>query len=199
MPGLTIHVIQRGAHRTNIFRERADYECFLACLRDASKQHGVAVHGYGLMTNHVHVMATPHDATSLPRMMQQLGRWYVPYFNARYDFTGTLFQGRYRAIPVPMERWITCLRYVEQNPVEARMVRAPEDYAWTSYGVHAFGRGPDWLTPHAVFLGLGETDAERQACYRTLSASGLSSTELEQLRYAIHYKWPNLSRLMKGV
>lgn len=192
-----MHVIQRGARRINIFRERADYECFLACLRAAAKQHGVAVHGYGLMTNHVHVMVTPSEPTSLPLAIQQVGRWYVPYFNARYRGTGALFQGRYQSIPVPTERWMTCLRYVEGNPVEAGIVDDPEAYPWSSYRAHAFGEWPDWLTPHAVYLGLADRPRERQELYRRLCSTCLTSSELEQLRYALHYRWPNVSRALK--
>ena len=65
--------------------------------------------------------------------------------------------------------WLTCLRYVEQNPVGAHLVRAPEDYRWTSYRVHAMGTSNNWLVPHRVYPQLGPTPIERQQVYRALS------------------------------
>ena len=82
---------------------------------------------------------------------------------------GTLWNGRYRGLLIEDERyWLTCLRYVEQNPVRAGMVEAPGDYAWSSYAAHAFGKWPTWLTPHCIYQSLGRTDSERQRAYRQI-------------------------------
>ena len=185
-----MHVIQRGANRASVFHQHADYELFLEFLIEAAGQHKLDLHGFALMTNHVHLMATPHDAASLPRTMQQVGRRYVPYFNERYERFGTLWQGRYRAIPIDTERyWLTCLRYVEQNPVRARMVERPGTYPWSSYHAHALGDWPEWLTPHPVYLSLGSAASIRQANYQALCDGGLDGFELERLRYAVHHGW----------
>jgi putative transposase len=190
MPGITMHVIQRGAGRADMFHERGDYEVFLACLRHAAQQNDVDVHATMLMTNHVHLMVTPQNAASLPRTMQQLGRCYVPHYNRRYDRIGTLWQGRYRAIPIETEQyWLTCLRYVEQNPVRAGMVSTPGDYEWSSYHAHARGDWPEWLVPHPVYLALGSTSADREACYRVICGDALAEPELDTLRYAVHHGW----------
>jgi putative transposase len=65
-------------------------------------------------------------------------------------------------------QWLTCLRYIEQNPVRAGMVDSPEKYPWTSYAAHAQGTKIPWLVPHPLYLALGPTDEVRQAAYRAL-------------------------------
>lgn len=190
VPAVTMHVIQRGNARGSIVRETADHEIFLELLRESAARHGTTIHGYVLMTNHVHLMATPEHAESLGLTMQQLGRWYVPYFNRRYSRTGGLFQGRYRAIPVDTDvYWLTCLRYIEQNPVRAQMVPRPADYRWSSYRAHAWGEWPDWLVPHPVYLGLADTAQGRQRKYRAFCGSELRDPDLSALRYAVHHGW----------
>ena len=135
------------------------------------------------MTNHYHLIVTPADAGALPRMMQALGVRYVLYFNRKYTRVGTLWCGRYRGLPIEDEKyWLTCLRYVEQNPVRAGIVEAPEMYAWTSYRVHAFGAESDWLEPHSVYLSLGRNPKERQIAYRALCAAQVTDTQLVQQR-----------------
>src|SRR6266704_6517779 len=90
VPGLPLHVVQRGNDRQPIFASRADVIFYRACLARAARDHGVAIHAYVFMTNHVHLLATPKTAASVPKLMQSLGRIYVRYFNSTYDRTGTL-------------------------------------------------------------------------------------------------------------
>ena len=190
VPGLTLHVIQRGAGRAAMFHDDDDYEMFIECLRAAARQSGTDVHAMVLMTNHLHLMVTPHDASSLSRTMQQLGRCYVPHYNRRYERVGALWQGRYRAIHVETEHyWLTCLRYVEQNPVRAGMVMTPAAHRWSSYHAHANGDWPDWLVPHPVYLALGERPETREAAYRAICGESVADPELAALRYAAHHGW----------
>ncbi len=144
------------------------------------------IHCYCLMTNHYHLMATPPTADAMPRAMQQLGRRYVHYFNRKYRRTGTLWGGRYRAILIKDERyWLTCLRYVELNPLRARLVLAPELHPWSSYRTHAFGTRSRWLAEHDVYQQLGTTAEERQLAYRTACGVPLSDAELIQQRLGV--------------
>jgi putative transposase len=125
--GTSHHVIQRGNNRIDIFRSPSDYKVFLSFVRKASLRYRIDVHAYVLMTNHVHLMVTPATATALPRAMQAVGRRYVPYFNERYKRTGSLFEGRYRSLVIDEESyWVTCMRYVELNPVRAGLVDRPK-------------------------------------------------------------------------
>ena len=184
IPDVSVHVIQRGNNRGAIARDNLDREVFIAHLRRASQQHGLAVHGYALMDTHYHLVVTPPDARSLPETIKSLGGRYVPYFNRRHQRVGTLWCARYHGMPITDERyWLTCLRYIEQNPVRARIVRSPEEYPWSSYAIHGNGAESDWLTPHRVYLELGSTLEQRQAAYRAICGAALNEPEIVQQRH----------------
>ena len=120
VPDQPLHVIQRGNDRKAVFFADEDYSQYRDWLAETAEEYGLAVHAYVLMTNHVHLLATPADADSLPRTMQSLGRRTVRYVNARRRRTGTLWEGRYRAAPIDTEEYfVACCRYIELNPVRA--------------------------------------------------------------------------------
>ena len=170
-PGQSIHIIRRGVNRCAIVREDDDRARLLDALRFAAATYTVAVHGFVIMDTHYHALVTPADARGLSAMMKRLGEDYVLYYNRREDRIGTLWAGRFRSIPKGDERsWLTCLRYIERNPVEAKIVTRPEDYPWSSYRFHACGAPIPWLVPHPVYLALGRNPAERQAVYRAICA-----------------------------
>jgi putative transposase len=122
------------------------------------------------MTNHVHLLVTPHHPDTLAKTLQSIGRRYVQYFNSTYQRTGTLWEGRYRATLIDSEHYLlTCYRYIELNPVRSKMVADPRGYPWSSYPRHAQGRADRLITDHALYLALGKTGAERQRAYRELS------------------------------
>ena len=166
-----------------VFHDAADYMSLLATLHHAVVRHDVAAHAYAVMENHFHVIATPGHQAAIPRMMKEVGLRYATYYNRRYDRIGTLWNGRYRSKIIGDETyWLTCLRYVEQNPVRARIVATPDDYRWSSYAAHAWGHSPEWLAPHPVYLGLGVTAQERQATYRKICSAVLADDELALVR-----------------
>jgi putative transposase len=187
IPGLSLHVTHRGHNRMSVFPEATDCEHFLALLESAAGRHQVGIHSYSLMTNHYHLIATPETEAAMPRAMQQLGHRYVAYFNRKYRRSGTLWGGRYRSIIIADERyWLTCLRYVELNPLRAKLVEAPETYRWSSYRTHAFGEQSRWLADHDVYRRLGSSPEERQTAYRTICGMPLTDTELIQQRLGVN-------------
>ena len=184
------HVIQRGNNREPIFAVEEDYRFYLDCLGEAARKHGLSVHAYVLMTNHVHLLVTPEHEESLPRALQSVGRHYVQYFNYTYQRTGTLWEGRYRATVIDGERYLlTCMRYIELNPVRARMVEHPSDYPWSSFAANAQGESDVLLTNHELYRRLGRSDGERQARYRQLFRAQLSKADVEALRDATNKAW----------
>src|SRR5258705_3740037 len=184
--GLTLHVTTRGNNKTATFRSEADYESFLWCLRFATVKYKLQIHAYALMSNHVHLMMTPETSTGLSRGMQSLGRRYVRYFNDRYNRTGTLWEGRFRSAVILNERhWLTCLRYVEMNPVRAGLVEMPEAYRWSSYRAHAFGAGDPVVAPHVVYDALAITSDRRQEAWRQMCAQDVQVEQLDALRKSI--------------
>ena len=169
-----------------MFRAPSDYDVFLAVLRHESKPRGLNIHAYALMTNHVHLLATPESETSLPQTMQAVGRRYVQFFNRRYGRTGGLWEGRYRAAMVHDERyWLTCMRYVELNPVRAGLEAAPGTYRWSSYRHHAFGGRDVLLSDHPLYLALGSNPDDRQLAWREICGQQMTSEQLERMRRSI--------------
>ena len=162
LPGQPQHVIQRGNNRDVIFVSDEDYRFYLEKLGLACERFSCDLHAYVLMTNHVHLLMTPHAEDSIGKVMQSLGRYYVQYFNCRYRRTGTLWEGRYKATLLDSDTYLlTCSRYIELNPVRAAMVEAPSDYPWSSYSCNAMGKITSLITPHELYLELGSTTDDR--------------------------------------
>ncbi len=190
LPDQPLHVIQRGNNREAIFFAREDYERYRGWLAEAAGDHECAIHAYVLMTNHVHLLATPKRAESLPRMMQSLGRRYVRYVNATYRRTGTLWEGRYRAAPIDSDAYfLACCRYIELNPVRAKMVVHPRDYPWSSYAAHAHGASDPLVSGHSVYRALDRDPTECQKAYRALFRSPLDAAFIDALRAATNGGW----------
>lgn len=184
LPGVSLHVIRRGNNRCAIVGDDDDHRALLRILKQVSIKFGVSVHGFVFMTTHYHLIVTPPREHALPQMMKAVGEQYVRYYNGRYDRIGTLWAGRYSAFFLLDETyWLTCLRYVEQNPWRANMVTVPKSYRWSSYRVHAHGESSDWLVPHPIYLALGRTPTERQTAYRAICGVKLTDDELAEQRH----------------
>ena len=190
VPDTPQHVIQRGNDRQPIFRTTADLAFFKDCLTFAARRHGVVVHAYVLMTNHVHLLVTPELATSLPRTMQSVGRVYVRYFNAIRERSGTLWEGRYKAAIVDSDRYLlACMRYIEQNPVRAGLVERPERYPWSSFGANALGAQDPLVSAHRVYRELGSSLEARRSQYRALFDQPVAESEIRAIRDATQNAW----------
>jgi len=123
IPGVPQHIIQRGNNRDPCFFSVADYSRYLEILEEAAQKNDVAIHSYVLMTNHVHLLATPNHKHANSHMMQDIGRKYVRFINRSYQRSGTLWEGRFKASLIDSEAYLlTCMRYIELNPVRAMMV-----------------------------------------------------------------------------
>ena len=190
LPGYPHHVIQRGNNRGLIFASPADYQIMLALLADNAKKFEVAVHAYVLMTNHFHLLATPHDERGLPLMMQAVGRSYVRYFNDLHGRSGTLWEGRYRSTLIQTDSYLlVCMAYIDLNPVRAAMVLEPADYPWSSHR-HYAGVEPDRLvTPHALFWGLANTPFARESAYVDRVRQGVSQSQTDALTRSALSGW----------
>ncbi len=197
-PGAVLHVIQRGNNRAPVFTRARDHLFYLDCLRDASRAHDVSIHAYVLMTNHVHLVASPGHVQALPRMMQTLGRRYVGWFNFVHRRSGTLWEGRYKATLVDTEAYLfACLRYVELNPVRARMVSAPADYRWSSHRANAYGDDNPVVTPHPSLLTLAPNAEERCAVYRHTFGQSVPEEIVKAIRDATQFEWALGSRAFR--
>ena len=190
VPGYPHHLIQRGNNRQPIFVTDADRRLLLQLLEEHAKALEVAIHGYVLMDNHFHLLATPKDTTGIPKLMQAVGRRYVRAFNDRHGRTGTLWEGRYKSTLVQAERYLlACMVYIDLNPVRAGMVASPGDFPWSSHRFYV-GQGTDRIvTPHPLFWALGNTPFAREQAYADLVAAGVPAPVRDLLTASTFKGW----------
>lgn len=180
-----MHLIQRGNNRQACFLADEDRRYYLEWLRQASDESGCSVHAYVLMTNHVHLLLSADQGDAVGAMMKALGQRYVQYVNRVHARSGTLWEGRYRSCLVQDELYLlSCMRYIELNPVRAGMVDHPGAYRWSSYRCNAQGEADELIRPHAVFTALGADPGTRAERYRALFQNALEPGQVEQIRAA---------------
>ena len=182
IPGVPLHVIQRGNNRGACFFSDDDYVFYLKQLFEQARQHGCAIHSYCLM-NHVHLLLTPSTEHSVSRMMKGLGQRYVQYVNRAYRRTGTLWEGRFRSCLLQEENYVlACYRYIELNPVRARIVEHPAEYQWSSYRINAQSEPSVLVNPHSIYTALATEGVSSAKNYRELFALKLDPKLVEQIR-----------------
>ncbi|OQK18117.1 transposase [Methyloprofundus sedimenti] len=185
--GVPVHIIQRGNNRHTCFAAMEDYSAYISWLKEYSIKYAVDIHAWVLMTNHVHLLCTPQRDGAVSSMMQSVGRRYVQYFNYQYQRSGTLWEGRYKSCLVQAEKYlIEVYRYIEMNPVRAKMVEDPSEYVWSSYQVNALAKKSDLCTPHPEYLRLGSTKSERMENYRALFAYHVDGDLLGEIRLGLN-------------
>jgi len=127
------HIINRGVDKRVVFKEAEDYEYFEELMCIYAKSFNIILHNYCLMSNHYHLLIEIHQ-TNLSKFMRQLNANYAIYFNKKYKRSGHLWQGRFQSWYVTDEAYLyTLMLYIEQNPLKAKMVKALEDYPYSSY------------------------------------------------------------------
>jgi putative transposase len=156
-PGAIYHVTSRGDRREPIYQDDADRHAHLAVLAQAMDRFDAQVLAYCLMGNHYHLVLHTRQA-NLSRLMRHVNGVYTQAFNRQHGLVGHLFQGRFKAILVDRDAYLLeVCRYVELNPVRAKMVAAPLDWPWSSYAAHVLQADtPAWLDSdglHGYLLG----------------------------------------------
>ena len=185
LPGAPVHVIQRGNNRDVCFYGEDDHSSYLGWLKEYARHSGRAIHAFVLMTNHVHILLTPKSEESAGDLMKSLGQRYVQYVNRTYRRSGTLWEGRFRScLPAEDGYVLGWYRYIELNPVRARMVAHPGEHAWSSYQSNAQGEPSSLLTPHPLYAALGTDDERRQAAYRELFRPHFEAGLVDEIRLA---------------
>ncbi len=161
---------------------------YLDFLLEASDKHACPVNCYVLMGNHVHFLMTPGDKDSLGKTMQSVDMRYAQFYNKKYERTGGLWEGRYRASLIDTDNYLqSCYRYIELNPVRAGLCASAAGYPWSSHRCLAFGLPDRLVVPHPVYLDLNPDDAnDRRARYRTWFHTPVCAAELELIRSATH-------------
>ncbi len=190
VPGYAHHVIQRGNNRQRIFATTEDRLYLLNLLAEYATSCQVAVHAYVLMDNHLHLLLTPATGDGIPRLMQAVGRRYVRHFNDRQQRTGTLWEGRYRSTLIQTESYLlTCMVYMDLNPVRAGMVGEAREHPWSSHR-HYIGQTSDRLiTPHPLYWDLGNTPFAREAAYAEMVRAGITKGQEDALTQSTLRGW----------
>ena len=153
LPDQPQHVVVRGHNREPVLARDDDFRFLYRCLREASQKYSLAIHAWVFMNNHIHLLVTPANVESLPKVMQSVGRRYAQYFNRSYHRSGALWEGRYKSSLVDTDGYLlSCYRYIELNPVRAGIVQRPEEYAYSSYHANALAKVDSMVMPHRVFL-----------------------------------------------
>jgi len=185
IPGIPIHVVQRGNNRSACFVSDEDRAFYLHHLGRLLPRVGCTLHAYCLMANHVHLLISGDEATACALLMKHAAQLHSQYFNRRYGRTGSLWEGRFRSCLVQTEVYLLrCYRYIELNPVRAGMVGHPMLHPWSSYAMNATGKPQGIVTPHPEYLRLGATDKERSAVYQDWVLSGVPAEQLDDIRTA---------------
>jgi putative transposase len=185
VPGVALHVIQRGNNRGLCFFRESDRTVYLHYLRRFAPSCACLVHAYCMMSNHVHLLVTPQAADACAALMKRLGQHYVQYVNRRHDRTGTLWEGRFRSCAAASERYVlACYRYIELNPVRAGIAAHPREYRWSSYRANAQGKADTLLAPHPAYIALGDSDALRMNQYCGLFEGALEPRLVDEIRSA---------------
>jgi putative transposase len=181
-----LHVVQRGINRSDCFFRESDYLTYLEYLRRFAERFGCSVHAYCLMTNHVHLLLTPHAPTACGQLMKNLSQHYVQRTNYRLKRSGTLWEGRFHSSLVLSENYaLACYRYIETNPVRARITATAREYRWSSYRANGEGHVDSLIRPHAAYTALGLDAAQTARAYAGLCAQVLPEEVIDEIRKAI--------------
>lgn len=134
--GYPHHITQRGNYRQTVFTNDAEYALYLKWLNEYAKKNSLAILAYCLMPNHVHFVAIPQKEYSLARTFNACHMRYSQYFNKKKKLTGHLWQGRFFSCILDENYLYAAVRYIENNPVRAKLVKQPEDWKWSSARPH---------------------------------------------------------------
>ena len=151
-PGGLYHVVCRGNNQRRIFRSPRDYKKFLKILRETKKKYPFYLYSYNLLPNHYHFEIETIDV-SISKIMHQINNTYAKYFRKRYGGSGHLFQGRFYSSLIDKDSYfweVGC--YIDLNAVRAGLVKAPEDYRWSSYSIYYQKNCNDALIDRDRFL-----------------------------------------------
>jgi putative transposase len=174
-------------NRQVVFAGDDDYAFYLDSLQTWKTQFGVKVYAFCLMTNHVHLLLEPGETPgALAHLMKRVAARQTRYVNRLEGRRGTLWEGRYKSSPVESGRYLlACCRYIELNPVRARMVARPEDYPWSSFQDKVGLRHTAWLDVDPCYQGLGGTSKERAHRYQAFVMDAGSEAERTLIRQAV--------------
>ena len=181
------HLIQRGHNKKAVFVSDEDYLYYLDNLREWKQALGCKIYAYCLMSNHVHLIVDPgSNPDALGLLMKRVAGRQTRYVNRLEGRSGTLWEGRYKSSPIQIETYLlACSRYIELNPVRAKIVKKPEAYRWSSYRVKVGIADQEWIDKDPSYRALGRTQEERAKRYSAWVHDAIPEGEWDQIRAAV--------------
>jgi putative transposase len=180
--GLIYHVINRGNNRQIVFHKDADFAAFLDALGDLKQRKPFDLYGYCLMSNHFHLLLRPRGVP-ISRIMQSLTVSHTQRYHRHYQSGGHVWQGRFKSPVVQDDAHLLCvLRYIEANPLRAKLVTRAERYRWSSYAVHGLGAASDLVDPLRTFDDVSPYAKVRQRHWSAMVHEPLAEATLASVR-----------------
>lgn len=163
------HVLARGHDRKAIFRRPDDYFSYLSLFNRFKSNQPCRIFNFCLMPNHIHLLMAAEHPSVLASLMRRVQQSFQFYWRKHYHLVGNLWQGRFKSIPIENEAYLLeCARYIELNPVRAKLCQNPEQYLWSSAQYYLHNKSEDWnyLDTNPVYLDMGTHRKTRQARYK---------------------------------
>ncbi len=184
--GLLYHALNRGNSRAAVFADPSDYRVFLHTLGQTQLRYPFVLYGYCLMGNQFHLLLAPQPGQSISRILQSLTVAHTWRYHKAHATSGHVWQGRFKSPVIQAdEHALTVLRYIEANPLRARMVTDLADYPWSSYPFRGLGRCDPLVSPLSGWEALGRDEAARQAHWRQWVHEPLTERELSAVRQSV--------------
>lgn len=178
IPGLPHHITQRGNRRQETFFNDGDYAAYLELMAEWCREEGVEIWSYCLMPNHVHLIAVPKTENGLRRAIGEAHRRYTRRINFREKWRGYLWQGRFASFIMDEPYLLAAARYVELNPVRAKLVARPSEWPWSSAKAHLKGRDDRLVKVAPLLAMVGD--------WKGFLRSAIGEEELRDLREHDH-------------
>jgi len=161
------HIVTRGLDRRRLFRYRQDYQLFLDITVTYLKEYKAYILHYCLMPNHLHFLLKAEIASDMPKFMQVTLQVYAANFRKKYKTTGFVFQNRYKSRLIDNDAYLLeCARYIERNPIRAKLIEDASEYPWSSFSYYAKGTKDKIITfDNPLYLNMALTTAERRQAY----------------------------------
>jgi REP element-mobilizing transposase RayT len=186
IPGSCYHVILRGNLGQNIFFSKEDQEHFYNLLQIGVERYQHRIHAFCCMSNHVHILIQT-QIVSLAKIVHNLSFRYTQWINQRMNRKGHLFQGRYKAILIDMDRYLLQLvRYIHLNPVRANLTKRPEDYIWSSHLAYLGNQKIPWLTTDWVLSQFAKDISSARVRYQSFVYAGINEKQHNEFLLGIH-------------
>ena len=161
------HILTRGNNHRKVFIDDEDYCFYIKLLEECKSEHKSLLYHYCLMPNHIHLILEITAKTNLSVLMKQINLRYFYHFKKRYSYDGHLWQGRFKSLLIEKDRYlIACARYIELNPVRAKMVDSAEKYLYSSFRFYACGFKNSVVDSNPLYATLGRTSQSRQSNYQ---------------------------------